>query len=72
MVQKLESRVGLLLDELESYPFDKQRDAGRFQQVALFIKALAEIMKTPVLDEEGNLNSATITIIAKYQTLGDN
>lgn len=72
LVKKLASRAGLLLDELEAHPFDKQRDAGKFQQVALSFKALAEIMKTPVLDEEGNLNPATVTITAKYQTLGDN
>lgn len=71
LVQKLKSRAGLLLDELESHPFDKQRDVGKFQQVLLLITALAEIIKTPVLDEEENLNPATVTIKAKYQTLGD-
>ncbi|MBR8832507.1 MAG: hypothetical protein DSM106950_00290 [Stigonema ocellatum SAG 48.90 = DSM 106950] len=58
-------------DELESLPsFDKKRDASKFQQVALLMKALAEIMKTPVLDSKGQLNHATATIQAKYRTLG--
>jgi hypothetical protein len=61
------------LDELESLPsFDKNRDATRFQQVALVVKALAEIMKTPVLDSEGQLNPATVNIHAKYRTLKGN
>ncbi|MBD2410623.1 hypothetical protein FACHB389_17565 [Nostoc calcicola FACHB-389] len=61
------------LQELESLPsFDKNRDAKKFQKVALFVKALAEIMKTPVLDSEGQLNPATATIKAKYRTLRGN
>ncbi|MEH2299198.1 MAG: hypothetical protein V7K88_09185 [Nostoc sp.] len=58
------------LQELESLPsFDKNRDASKFQKVALFVKALVEIMKTPVLDSEGQLNPVTATIQAKYRTL---
>ncbi len=61
------------LEELESLPsFDKNRDASKFQKVALFVKALAEIMKTPVLDSEGQLNPITATIQAKYRTWGGN
>ncbi|MEH2367081.1 hypothetical protein [Nostoc sp.] len=57
------------LQELESLPsFDKNRDASKFQKVALFVKALAEIMKTPVLDSEGQLNPVTANIQAKYRT----
>ncbi|MGI2907595.1 hypothetical protein [Tolypothrix sp. VBCCA 56010] len=48
------------------------RDASKFQEVALLVKALAEIMKTPVLDNEGQLNPASRTIQAKYRTLGGN
>jgi hypothetical protein len=61
------------LNKLESLgSFDKKRDAAQFQQVALLVKALAEIMKTPVLDGEGNLNPATKNIRAKYRALGGN
>jgi hypothetical protein len=61
------------LEELESLPsFNKNRDASKFQKVALFVKALAEMMKTPVLDSEGQLNPVTATIQAKYRTLGGN
>lgn len=57
------------LNQLESQPFDRKRDADKFQQVLLLIQALAEIMKTPVLDKEGKLNPATANIQAKYSTL---
>jgi hypothetical protein len=59
------------LNELEAKAtFDKVTDAKQFQQVALLVKALAEIMKTPVLDTQGQLNPDTATIQAKYRTLG--
>lgn len=66
LVEQLNNRASLSLNELESQPFDRKRDAGKFQQVALLIKALAEIMKTPVLDSEGNLNPATANVKTKY------
>lgn len=69
LLYKLEKLANQSLNELESQPFDRQRDAAKFQQVALLIKALAEIRKTPILDSEGNLNPATVTIEAKYSTL---
>ena len=55
------------LDELESQPFDPKGDAEKFQQVALLIKALVEIMKTPVLNSDGKLNLGTVTILEKYR-----
>lgn len=72
LVRDLNHLAVVNLNELESQPFDRNRDASKFQQVALLIKALAEIMKTPVLDTEGQLNPATATIQAKYRTLGGN
>lgn len=73
LVESLNERAVLGLDELESLPsFDKDRDVIKFQQVALLVKALAEIMKTPVLDSKGKLNPITATIQAKYRTLGGN
>ncbi|MBG1264267.1 hypothetical protein [Nostoc commune] len=61
------------LQELESLPsFNKNRDARKFQEVALLIKALAEIMKIPILNNEGQLNPITATIQTKYPTLGGN
>jgi hypothetical protein len=71
LVENLNYQAILSLNDLESRPFDLNRDASNFQQVALLIKALAEIMKTPVLDSQGQLNPATAAIHAKYRTIGD-
>ncbi|WP_066424353.1 hypothetical protein [Anabaena sp. 4-3] len=73
LVNSLNNCAVLGLNELESLPsFNKNRDASKFQQVGLLVTALAEIMKTPVLDSEGQLNPVTATIQAKYRTLGGN
>jgi hypothetical protein len=70
VVDNLNKCAVLSLNQLESQAFKRKRDAAKFQQVALLIKALSEIMKTPVLDSEGKLNPATANIQAKYRTLG--
>lgn len=71
LLKSLNERATDELDELESLAyFDKNRDADQFQQVALLIKAISEIMKTPVLDGEGWLNPATGAITARYRSLG--
>lgn len=73
LVESLNYLAVLGLNELESLAsFDKNRDITKFQQLGLLVKALVEIMKTPVLDTEGQINPATVTIQAKYRTLGDN
>jgi hypothetical protein len=73
LVESLNNLAVIGLNELESLrTFDKNTDASKFQEVALLVKALAEIMKTPVLDTEGQLNAITATIQAKYRTLGGN
>ncbi|MEH1875268.1 hypothetical protein [Nostoc sp.] len=66
----LNNRAKSALQELEAQPFNSDRDASKFQEVALLIKALAEIMKIPILDNEGLLNPSSLTIQAKYKTLG--
>lgn len=72
LVCDLNTRADLGLNELESRAFERNRDASKFQQVLLLVKALFEIVKTPVLDSEGQLNPAAATIQAKYRILGDN
>ncbi|BAY63239.1 hypothetical protein NIES22_33250 [Calothrix brevissima NIES-22] len=70
LVCNLNNRAKAALQELEAKPFDRSRDASKFQEVALLIKAIAEIMKTPIFDSEGLLNPATLSIQTKYKTLG--
>lgn len=69
LVNQLDSKVTPLLTELESRDFVGERDVAKFQQVALLVKALSEILKTPVLDTTGNLNPAAATIQVKYRTI---
>ncbi|MGB3192924.1 MAG: hypothetical protein WBB43_26245 [Limnoraphis sp.] len=66
LVENLNDRAVLALNELESKPFDRYRDAGKFQQVGLLVKAMSEIMKTPILDNQGNLNPSTKNLREKY------
>ncbi|MCC5646871.1 hypothetical protein LC607_28935 [Nostoc sp. CHAB 5824] len=70
LVCNLNNRAKSALQELEAQPFNRDRNASKFQEVALLIKALAEIMKIPILDNKGLLNPATLTIQAQYKTLG--
>ncbi|MBD2183544.1 hypothetical protein H6S82_20910 [Planktothrix sp. FACHB-1355] len=65
----LNSRAIEGLNQLESQPFEAKRDAEKFQQVALLMKGLVEILKTPVMNSEGKLNLGTVTILEKYRTL---
>jgi len=76
-LSELESRVfvcdGFLIRSeninLEKVDFIPERDAPQFQKVYLLIKALVEILKTPVLDSTGNLNEPTFNIKEKYRNL---
>ncbi|MEH2288873.1 hypothetical protein [Nostoc sp.] len=70
LVCNLNNRAKSALQELEAQHFNRDRDASKFQEVALLIKALAEIMKIPILENEGLLNPVTLSIQAKYKTLG--
>jgi len=55
------------LNELSSQNFDAERDAEKVGQVNSNIKAILELIETPVLNEEGTLNLQTLKIIEKYQ-----
>jgi hypothetical protein len=71
LLESLNKRAIKGLNELESLSyFDPNRDAAKFQQVALLVKAISEIIKTPVLDNQGWINPATGAITARYRSLG--
>lgn len=57
------------LNELESKPFNAKRDAEKFRQTGTLIKGLVEILKTPVLNSDGQLNLGTVNVIEKYRIL---
>jgi hypothetical protein len=69
VAHKLEQQASLMLNALESKPFNGSQDTGKLRQVALLVKALAEITKTPILNSEGKLNYGIVTILEKYRNL---
>jgi hypothetical protein len=66
LVDELDDRAIEILDDLESKPFNRNRDAAKFQRLALLIKALVEIMKASILGANGKLNPGTENFVAKY------
>lgn len=62
-----------LMNEIESHVaqhgFSIERDSHFIQSLLLIIKALADILRTPVLDKEGNLNPLSAQLKIKYQSL---
>lgn len=57
--------------EHESKAFNLSHHASEFQEVALLVKALVEIVKVPVLDEKGSVTKDSSAIQTKYQSIGD-
>ena len=70
LVIDLNDRAVTVIERLDPNSFDFNRDGHNFQQAALLVRSLAEIMKTPVLDSQGNLNPATANIRAKISSFG--
>jgi hypothetical protein len=66
LVEELDSKAYDILDRLYSRSFERERDTNRFKQVALLIKALVEIINTPVLNGNGKLNPETKILLVKY------
>lgn len=78
LAYRLESLSNNLLDEIEPpsylYPgeiYFKMYEQ-QFEQAILIIKALADILKTPILNKEGNeLTTESFVVYEKYSTLGE-
>ncbi|WP_448380817.1 hypothetical protein [Gloeomargarita sp.] len=62
-----------LMNEIESHlaqhGFNLQKDGHLIQSLLLLVKALAEMLRTPILDQEGNLNPMSAQLKIKYQSL---
>ncbi len=78
LVHRLEFSANNLLDEIESpsylYPSYIYREmyGQQLHQSFLIIKALGDILKTPILNQEGNkLTTESFTVYEKYSTLGE-
>ena len=59
LLKRLERRAG----ELDCDPAE---DAHEFQQAALLMRALAEVLDTPLLDADGTVSKASGTITERY------
>ncbi len=60
LVINLNDRAILGLREIELQNFSGERNPEKLQQVALLMKTLAEVMKTPVFDPNAKLSSAAV------------
>ncbi len=60
LVINLNDRAIFGLREIELQNFSGERNPEKLQQVALLMKTLAEVMKTPVFDPNAKLSSATV------------
>lgn len=55
------------LNKLSSQNFNAEKDAEQLHKVYSNIRAILEIIETPVLNKEGTLNLQTLKIIEKYK-----
>jgi hypothetical protein len=69
LIHDLNNGAVLGLNELESRQFNQERDTSKLQQVQLLVNALTKILKTPVLDNRGNLNPAATTLLSQEFTI---
>lgn len=72
LIINIDLRVNKTLDKIDPENFDARntKHIQLFQQAAVQLKALAEIMKTPVLDKSGNITEESRNIKFKYQKMG--
>jgi hypothetical protein len=59
------------LNDLHVGEFNKSkvRDVDKLQRVFLLMKAISEVIKTPILDSQGHLNPILNGLVEKYITL---
>lgn len=70
VLKYLDYHCQIALENLETaiqQGFNIQRDAEKYQRAALLVKALMEIMRTPLLDRQGNLNPEHTRLLAAYR-----
>ena len=72
LITNIDLRANRTLDMIDPESFDANntQHIQLFQQAAVQLKAIAEIMKAPVLDNEGNLTEASRHVKFKYQKMG--
>lgn len=66
ILTRLNRRARRRLRSLSELDFDPAEDAHEFQQAALLMRALAEVLDTPLLDADGTVSKASGTITERY------
>jgi hypothetical protein len=73
LANNLNSRAVRALRLVESISFDvnSEDDIKAFQQAALLVKALADVMKTPIVDEQGALTTESCSVQSRFRGIGE-
>jgi hypothetical protein len=66
ILTQLNSRARCSLQSLSELDFDPSGHAHEFQQTALLMRALTEVLDTPLLDADGNVSEASATLTERY------
>ncbi len=73
---ELKERGGQLLDNLQdvvaTFNNNNLDHVRLFQQSALLVKSMTELAQTPLLDDEGNVSSAAVSVQSKVETVLNN
>ncbi|URR36420.1 hypothetical protein NBE99_04600 [Thermosynechococcus sp. HN-54] len=72
VLKNLDQRCQRALNELEvaikqGFDIQREEDVQKFQKALLLVKALREIIRTPLLDRDGNLNPEHTRLLAAYR-----
>ncbi len=67
LIKAMPTFLGWLKKENPLFKSDEK--VKKIQQTAFLVKALAEIIQIPILNKDGNLNSAAVTIQTKYSSV---
>ena len=68
VLQSLVGSADAAIGHLETLDFDRDLHAGDFSRAIQLVRAIREIVNTPVLDEEtGELTEVSLKIVRKYQ-----
>lgn len=68
VVGRLDEEAVRSLHSLAALDFDPPIHAAQFQQTALLMRALAEVLDTPLIDGDGLISRASANIIERYST----
>lgn len=65
VLDRLDARATTLLAELSARDFDVDRDLELFQQTAVLMAEIGQVLSAPLLGKDGNLSAESLTIIER-------